>query len=34
VSVVDPYTVKIKQGSRNAFFLLAFSLHASYMFDS
>lgn len=34
VTAVDPYTVKIKQGSPNAFFLLALSLHPIYMFDS
>ncbi len=34
VTVVDPYTVKIQQGSPNAFFLLALSLHPIYMFDS
>ncbi len=34
VEVVDPYTVKIKQGAPNAFFLLALSLHPIYMFDA
>ena len=34
VTVIGPYTVKIKQGSPNAFFLLALSLHAIYMFDA
>ena len=34
ITVVDPYTVKFKQGSPNAFFLLALSLHAIYMFDA
>jgi ABC-type transport system substrate-binding protein len=28
VTVIDPYTVKIRQGSPNAFFLLVLSLHA------
>ena len=31
---VDPYTVKIKQGGPNAFFLLGLSLHPIYMFDA
>ncbi len=30
----DKYTVKIQQGAPNAFFLLALSLHPTYMFDS
>jgi peptide/nickel transport system substrate-binding protein len=34
VTAVDPYTVRIKQGSPNAFFLVALSLHPIYMFDS
>jgi peptide/nickel transport system substrate-binding protein len=34
VAVVDPYTIKIKQGAPNAFFLMALSLHPIYMFDS
>lgn len=34
VTVVDKYTVKIQQGSPNAFFLLALSLHPIYMFNS
>ncbi|HEY0184401.1 MAG TPA: ABC transporter substrate-binding protein [Rhodopila sp.] len=34
VTVVDPYTMKIKQGAPNAFFLMALSLHPIYMFDS
>ena len=34
VTVVDPYTVRIKQGGPNAFFLLGMSLHPIYMFDA
>ena len=34
VTVVDPYTVRIKQGSPNAFFLLGLSLHPLTIFDA
>ncbi len=34
LTIVDPYTVRIKQGGPNAFFLLGLGLHPIYIFDA
>ena len=34
LTIVDPYTVRIKQGRPNAFFLFGLSLHPIFIFDA